>query len=73
MAERHQPRPMRTAYSPPRGKPDMRDYSALRQQRGATPSQDFDLDNALYLHALSMRELGYQLMPEQQRRIDDHV
>jgi hypothetical protein len=39
---------------------------------GNKPSLDFDWDAALYRHALTMRELGYELSKEQRKRIDDH-
>jgi hypothetical protein len=48
-----------------------RNYDSL-MYRGKTPSSDFDWDAALYRYALMMRELGYRLTPEQQKRIDDH-
>lgn len=71
MPERRIPRPLRTAFRPPRGAADMRDYDSLKG-RGKTPSQHFNWDYALYKNALTLQSLGYELTPEQQKRIDDH-
>lgn len=49
----------------------MRDYDSLKG-RGKTPSQHFNWDYALYKNALTLQSLGYELTPEQQKRIDDH-
>lgn len=69
MPARKTPRPLRTAFAT-RARPDMRTYPA--GNFGNKPSLDFDWDAALYRHALTMRELGYELSKEQRKRIDDH-
>lgn len=68
MPQRRTPRPLRATL--PRGKPDMRDYRALKY-RGPTPSNDYDWDAALLRFARIVNELGYPLSPEQQKRLDD--
>ena len=50
------------------GTPDLRDYSTFRNP-GDRPSQRFDWDAALTLHARSMDDLGYKLSKEQKRRL----
>lgn len=52
-------------------RPLPRNYDSANY-RGPKPSDDFDWDKALYLNALTLRELGYKLTPQQQKRIDDH-
>lgn len=72
MPARRTPRPLRSAFKPPRGSPDFRNYDNFKY-RGNKPSLEFDWDAALYRHALMMQELGYKLTTEQQKRIDDHA
>lgn len=48
---------------------DMRSYDTVHNP-GGRPSQDFNWDKALTLHALAVWDLGYPLSAEQKRRIE---
>lgn len=48
------------------------DSTKISQAWRDKPSDRFDWDKALTLHALAMQQLGYTLSTQQQQRIDDH-
>lgn len=70
MPSRRVPRPLRATKPHRIGRPDLRDYDSIRGFSGGRPSLEFNWERALYLHALSMLQLGYHLSPEQKRRLD---
>lgn len=72
MPNRRTPRPMLATRPKRTGKPELRDYASYKSP-GKRPSLDFDWDTALYLHAVSMAELGYELSPAQKKRIKDNA
>lgn len=72
------PRPMRTQplphnkTQPPVEQGYMKRKADEPGHKWRKPSDDFDWDRAFTLNAITLRDLGYDLTPQQQKRVDDH-
>lgn len=72
MPRYRQPRRLSATKPKRQGRPDLRDHDAYARNWGDRPSERFEWDRSLTLHAIAMRDLGYPLSDDQKRRIDDH-